>query len=475
MRTALNRSVLRALLPIAAYSLLLIAPAPPDIAASAWNYFALFFAVILALVIEPLPAAAVGFLGVTAAMVLGHVGATPRETVAWGLSGFSNATVWLIFGAFVLSLGYRKSGLGVRLALLLVKTMGKRTIGLGYAVALADLLMAPVTPSNTARSAGTLYPILRNIPELFGSEPGPTARRIGSYLMWTAFATTAVTSSMFLTGLAPNLLAITFVKQSTGIEITWLLWLKGFLPVGLVLFGLTPLLVYLAHPPQIRRSEKAPEWASGQLKQLGRLTGKEAVMTLLVVLALGLWIFGRSFVHAAVVTWIVISLMVLTRIVEWDDILGSRAAWNMLVWFATLVALADGLKRVGFIDGVTARLGEVLAGFPPVLILACVVIFFFLIHYLFASLTAHTTALLPVLLGLGTAVPGVPVLPFSLLLCYSLGLMGVITPYATGPAPVYYGCGFITRIDFWRLGLIFGLINLSALLLIGIPYLTAFF
>ena len=48
---------------------------------------------------------------------------------------------------------------------------------------------------------------------------------------------------------------------------------------------------------------------------------------------------------------------------------------------------------------------------------------------------------------------------------------GVLTPYATGPAPVYYGCGYIGRRDFWRLGFIFGLVFLAALLLIGLPTL----
>ena len=86
--------------------------------------------------------------------------------------------------------------------------MGRSTLGLGYAVMLADLLLAPFTPSNTGRSAGVIYPILRGIPALYGSQPGPTARRVGGYLMWTAFASTAVTSSLFLTALAPNLLAV---------------------------------------------------------------------------------------------------------------------------------------------------------------------------------------------------------------------------------------------------------------------------
>ena len=100
---------------------------------------------------------------------------------------------------------------------------------------------------------------------------------------------------------------------------------------------------------------------------------------------------------------------------------------------------------------------------------------FFVSHYLSASLTAHTTAILPVFLAVGVAVPEVPILTLSLLLCYSIGLMGVITPYATGPAPVYYSSGYIPRGDFWKLGCIFGLIFLVVLLAIGLPYLILLF
>ena len=90
---------------------------------------------------------------------------------------------------------------------------------------------------------------------------------------------------------------------------------------------------------------------------------------------------------------------------------------------------------------------------------------FFLMHYVFAGITAHTTAVPPVFAG-GRRWPihGLPVRTFVMLLGFSLGIMGVLTPYATGPAPVYYGCGFIARGDFWRLGLMFGVLYLGALL-----------
>src|SRR6185437_16141168 len=144
----------------------------------------LFAGVLVALVLEPLPPSAVGLIGVSTAVVLGDVAPEPDVAIKWGLSGFSDGTVWLIFGALVLSIGYEKTGLGRRIALWLVRMMGARTLGLGYAVTLADLALAPFTASNTGRSAGVIYPIVRCIPALYGSAPGPTARRMGAYLMW---------------------------------------------------------------------------------------------------------------------------------------------------------------------------------------------------------------------------------------------------------------------------------------------------
>src|ERR1043166_9349534 len=282
----------KALVPIAVGAALFMLPVPEGLKPNAWYYFSLFAAVIVALILEPTPAAAVGMIGVAAATVSLWVVPKPADSIKWALSGFQDGTVWLIFVAFMFALGYEKTGLGRRVALNLVKRLGKRTLGLGYAVALADLALAPFTPSNTARSGGTIFPVIKNIPPLYGSEPGPTARKMGSYLMWTTFATTCLTSWMFLTGLAPNLLALSLVKQTAKIDITWIEWFMGILPVGVLLFIFLPLLVYKIYPPELKSSPDVPLWAAAELKKMGRITFKEVSMALLALLALGLWIFG---------------------------------------------------------------------------------------------------------------------------------------------------------------------------------------
>jgi L-tartrate/succinate antiporter len=468
--------------PVALAVLIALIPAPAGLAPHAWFYFAIFAGVVLALVLEPLPGALVGLVGVTLVALLSPwVLYSPAElarpgfraataSLTWALSGFSNATVWLIFAAFMFALGYEKSGLGRRIALLLVKAMGRRTLTLGYAIALADLALAPFTPSNTARSGGTIYPVVRNLPPLYGSEANtPSARRIGGYVMWTAIAATCVTSSMFLTALAPNLLAVELAGRTARVTITWFEWFLAFLPVGVILLAAVPFLAFRLYPPEVKEGGEVVAWASTELAKMGGLSRKEALLGLLVAIALGLWVFGEPTFNSTTVALAVFAGIVLSGIVTWDEVLTNKQAWNTLAWFATLVALAGGLAQVGFVTWFANQVGGAVAGVPPVVALVVLVVVFYLSHYVFASVTAHVTALLPVMLTVGAAIPGMPMKSLTLALCVTLGIMGILTPYATGPSPVYYGSGYLPSADFWRLGAIFGALFLLVMLVLGSP------
>jgi len=371
------------LLPLLVGALVVALPVPAGLTTEAWRYFAVFLAVIVSLITEPIPGATAGLIGITLATTLLLVAPRPVDSIRWALTGFADGTVWLMFVAFMFALGYAKTGLGRRIALLLVRRLGGRTLGLGYAIALADLALAPFVPSNTARSGGIVFPIVENIPALYGSAPGETRRGIGAYVMWTAFATTCVTSSMFVTALAPNLLAVALMKEIAHVEVTWTAWLVGFLPVGVLLFAAQPFLIHRLCPPAVTTTAEVPQWARRELAAMGPLSRREVSMGLLVL----------------------------------------------------------------------------------------IVSVFFVAHYMFASLTAHATALLPVLLSAIVVIPDLPIPVVALCLSYTLGLMGVITPYATGSAPLYYGSGYINHRDFWTLGLVFGALYLFVMLALELPYL----
>ncbi len=455
--------------PVIVLIILWFIPAPEGLSADGWHFLAIFFAVVIGLIIEPVPAALVGLVGVSLVALFGFAGDSPSDNIKWLLSGFSNSVIWLIFAAFMFAMGYQKTGLGKRISLIMIKYMGKSSLGLGYSVAFADLLLAPFMPSNTARSAGTIYPIASNIPIIFGSTPDNEPRKLGSYLSWVAIAATCVTSSMFLTALAPNLLAVDLINKGAGVAISWGAWAMIMIPLMLPILLLVPLLAYLIYPPAQKKSPEAPQWAKEELEKMGGFSREEILMGVFALAALILWIFGGDLgVHSTTAAISIVALMVLTNVISWEDVISNKAAWNVLIWFATLVSLASGLKAVGVLTWVGNMAETSMSGLTPLMLMLSMLVVFFLLHYFFASVTAHTTALLPLFVVIAMKLISPEQIPaFMILLAGSLGIMGIITPYATGPSPIWYGAGYISQAKWWGLGAIFGAIYL-AVLLVGV-------
>jgi L-tartrate/succinate antiporter len=459
--------------PLAIGGAIAITPVPEGLPREAWLYFALFTTVIAALITEPITPAIIGMGGVIVAAVLGLVRDGPAPSAQWALSGFGHPTVWLIFAGYMFTLGYTETGLGKRIALHLVRLLGGRTLGLGYAVALADLALAPFTASATARSAGTVFPVVRQIPELYASRPGDgTARRLGAYVLYTALVTSFVTSSMFVTALAPNTLALTVMNQVAGVSVSWLDWFVGFAPVGFTLLAVVPFLLYKIYPPEIRRAPEAPRWAAEQLRAMGPITRRELTLLVLVCSALALWIGAIHRIEPAISAVLVVLLMVVTGVVTWNDVIGHAQAWNVLIWFATLVTLAGGLAETKFLEWLARSLAPTLGALPLSAAIVAVVGVYFFLHYFFASITAHAASMLPVFLGMAVMIPGLSPTQWALLLAYPLGLMGVLTTYTAGHNPIYYGSGYISRQAFWGLGLVLGVFFFLTYLVIAVPWLS---
>jgi len=472
----------RVAIPLAVIAIIALLPAPSGLAQHAWYFFAIFSGVVAALVLEPLPNTAVGMIGITVVAALAPwVLLSPAElanpavnmvnvAANWALAGFSSTTVWLIGGAFMFAMGYEKTGLGRRIALALVSKLGRKALSLAYANALAEALLAIVTPSNSARGAGTMYPMVSNLPPLYNSKPNdPSRRDIGAYIMYTAFAANTITSSLFLTGCAPNFLALEFARKLAKVDVSWLDWFIASAPFAIPLLLLMPLLVYWLYPPRIKNSPAAAIWAGEQLKEMGPISRKEITLAVIVVGAVLLWIVGDKWMDGSIVAFLAISVMLVLGVITWNDMARNHQAWTTVIMLATLVTMASGLARVGFIKWFAEFAAHHVGGLAPTPTIMVLVTIYFVSHYMFASLTAHTSAMFPIMLGVGLALPGLPARELVMALALTTGIMGVISPYATGPAPVYYNSGYIKPAEFWGLGFVLGALFLAALLFIGIP------
>ncbi|MBZ7928506.1 DASS family sodium-coupled anion symporter [Campylobacter sp. LH-2024] len=456
-------------------------PIPEGLNANAWLYFSIFIGLIIGLILEPISPALIGVIAVTLAVLfkVGPVGSNNIETIIkdsvaikWGLSGFSDSVVWLIFAAFTIGLGFSKTGLGERLALYLVSKLGKSTLGLGYAIAIVDLVLAPFIPSNAARSGGTVYPIVSNISPMFESYADKNPRKIGAYLVWMGLASSCLTSSIFLTGQAPNPLALSLISKNGVMVVDWLSWFLAFLPVGLILFVITPILGYFIYPPEVKGSKEIAIWANEKYQALGKMPTSQIFMLIIALIGLVLWVGSGFFkINATTTALIMIILMIACKIITWQDFLGNKPAWNTLVWFATLVTMAGGLKNVGFLDYLANSLGHKLSGFEPFIATVLLLMLFSWLRYFFASGTAYVTAIIAVFVSLASSIKGANPAEVMLILTLPMGFMGIITPYGTGSSPLWFGSNYIKGPQFFLLGGIFALIYMVIYFLAGIPWI----
>jgi DASS family divalent anion:Na+ symporter len=455
-RSVLEPARLPGLLIAAAVGLIIwFLPVPEGIKPEAWHLLAIFIATIVAIIAKPLPMGAIAITAIALTVLTGTL------TVDVALSGFSNAVIWLIVLAFFIARGFIKTGLGTRIAYSFVALLGKSTLGLSYGLAATDLVMAPAIPSNTARAGGVIFPILRSLSSIYGSEPNsPSARKVGSFLTLTAFQCNVVTSAMFVTAMAANPLAVE-LAAAQGTKISWGQWALAALVPGLISLAVVPWLIYVVHPPELKTTPEAAAQAKHELAKLGRMSLAEMVMLGTFVLLLLLWTVGDQFfaLSSTVAAMIGLAVLLISGVLTWDDVKKEQGAWDTLIWFAALVMMATSLNKLGLIPWVSKHLSGAVGGMGWAVAFIVLALSYFVVHYLFASNTAHVSAMYAAFLATAIGV-GTPPLLAALVLGFVSSLFGGLTHYACGPAPVLFGGGYTSLGSWWRIGALAAVANI---------------
>ena len=439
-------------------------PRPADTTPQAWRLLAIFVATIAGSILRPVPSAAIVLLGVTA---LALTGALPIEQA---LKGYADPIVWLVLAAFFISRGLLKTGLGRRIALLFIRAIGHSTLGLGYALVATDFVLGAVVPSIGARSGGIIFPIAKSVAETYDSRPGETAGRLGAFLMTLIYQSGVIICAIFLTGQASNALIAKFAKETAGVEITYAKWLLGAIVPGLVSLAVVPLLIYRLFPPEIKHTPQAAAFARAELDALGPMKRDEKLMLLVFALVAGLWItLSWHGLHYATVALVGIAALLVGGVLDWEDVLAERGAWDVFIWYGGLVRMAEALGETGLTKRFAQVSAQFTAGWKWGLALAVLLLIYFYAHYAFASITAHATAMYAPFLVVILAA-GAPPLVAVLLLGYCSNLMASLTNYGTTSGPIYFGAGYVKQSDWWRLGFIVSLPNLLIWSALGLAW-----
>jgi len=452
-------------------------PSPEGVSQNAWQLLALFVGTIAAIISKALPIGAISIIAIgLVALTKVTNPASPTASLADSLSGFSNDLIWLIGAAVMISMSLGKTGLGARIGYYLISLVGKKTLGIAYALGISELILAPVTPSNTARGGGIIHPIMRSIADSFDSKPEKgSTEKIGRYLALVNYNFNPITSAMFITATAPNPLIVSLIFEACGFRFTWGMWAIAALLPGLISIIVIPLVIYLMYPPQIKKTANAPQFAKNKLKELGPISIPEIITMGVFTILLLLWagvpvmLFGNDFaVPPTTAAFLGLGILLLTGVLSWDDILGNKGAWDTITWFAALVMMASFLGKLGLVSWLAQTVGSGiddlgLGWISSVLILLLVYVYS---HYFFASTTAHITAMFSAFFVAGMALQAPPIL-WGLILAFSSSIMMSITHYGTGTAPIIFGSGYATLGEWWKTGFVTSIVNLVIWIFIG--------
>ena len=459
-----KKKIISALVPILVLAVIWFSPVPAGLSPQAWKMFAIFLATIVGILAQPLPSGALMLLALAFSVL------TKVLTQGKALSGFASSTVWLIFCAYVLSLGFVQTGFGRRIAYKMLSVFGGSSLGIAYALGVSDLIIAPATPSVTARSGGVIFPIAKSINEVLGSGPGPSGKKIGDFLIMTCFQYAPITGSIFLTGMAANPLVAELAMKTLNLQITWYGWaLAGIVP-GLVSFLLMPLLVYRLTNPQLKRTPEACEMGKKALKELGPMRRHEWILAAIFVLALAGW--GTSLMthlDATTVGLGVVVLLFVFGVVDWKDVLKDHAAWDTVIWFGAIISLATGLNDLGFITWMSKLFSTSFAGWPWLPAFVLLGLIYIYVHYAFATASGHVAAVYAPFIAAAVAV-GAP--PMLVAICFGIfsNLMWGLTEYGGGPGPIYFAQGYYSRPRFYRLNLAVVSLNVLITFTVGIAW-----
>ena len=203
---------------------------------------------------------------------------------------------------------------------------------------------------------------------------------------------------------------------------------------------------------------------------MGPMKRTEKIMLFVFLLILALWVTGEwNKIDATVVALIGVSVMLITGVIRWDDVLAEKGAWDALIWFGGLVMMASQLNTLGFMKWFATTVGGSLAGWTWLSALIVLMLVYFYSHYGFASTTAHVTAMFPAFLAVAVAVKVPPYLA-ALTLGFFSALNAGITHYGTGPAPIYFNAGYMDQKTWWKFGLIVSFVNIAIWMGVGFPW-----
>ena len=282
----------------------------------------------------------------------------------------------------------------------------------------------------------------------------------------SVFQIDLVVSAMFLTAMVGNPIAVELSQKVFGIEITWMQWFVAASVPGICALILIPYAIFKFYPPEIKETPEAQELADHELQAMGPMSRSEKVLLGVFIMLLGLWATASmTHLDSTLIAFMGLCILLVCRVLKWTDVTGEKKAWDTLIWVGGVIIMSDYLNKLGFIPWFARILENQLVGVSMVTALVLSFVIYLYSHYFFASMSAHVTSMYAALITLGAAA-GAPPFISAFVVAIASNICGCLTHFGTGPAPVYFGSGYVPQKTWWTIG--FGVSLMHIVIWLGI-------
>jgi len=423
-------------LPLAVMGAILVwvLQTPPDLSQEGHRALALFTGIFILYLTESIPLAITSLAVVPLAVLMGI------EKPAGALSGFSSTSVYLIVGAFLLAAAMVKSKLADRITYQIMTWVGTSAVRITLGITMANIILAFLVPSTTARTA-ILLPVCLGIIEIFGRE-GRTNFAVN--LLLTLSFTNATISAGILTATVPNPVTVDFIAKATKHTLTFGEWFMYGFPPAFLMTVLTWWVIQKVYPPEVDNIPGGEKYVKDKLQALGAFTGDEKKALFVFTLVVGLWATGgwtKIDTTIACLAGCIILFLPKIGFLSWKDA-EKGISWQIIFVAGGGIGLGEILMKSGAAKWLAVTIFKTLglSSFSMIVMLVIIMVIIQYMHLLFVGTTAMATAFLPIVLGLAQVAninPAVFALPAGMI----IGGYPLLMFYNTLPNILIYGTG----------------------------------
>jgi anion transporter len=419
--------------------------APPGLSPEGQRAISLFVGVFVLYITEAIPLPVTSLMVVPAAVLMKVV------NLKVALDGFASSSLYLLVGAFILATAMVKTKLAERITYVIIAKIGGTARNITIGVTIANICLAFLVPSSTARTA-ILLPICLSMIAVFKTEG---RSNFAVNLLLTLAFTSATISAGILTATVPNPVTADLLLKAGGPSVSYIDWLIYGFPPALIMTFIAWWLIQCIFKPEQQDVPGGAQYIADKLNSLGKTSSAEWRALLVFLLVVALWITGSwTKIDSTVACLVGVGLLFLPKfgVIKWSDA-DKGVSWQIVLITGGGLSLGDILMKTGAAKWLAVSIFQMLGlqGASVLVVLIVVMLIIQYMHFFFVGTTVMATAFLPIVLALAQTAhinPLVLALPAGMI----IGGYPLLMFYCTLPNILVYGTGKLRVEDFPRVG-----------------------